>query len=79
MFTAEDKAKLLYETQPLLPNKRKELIIEHLSKASALLDQELILNKIYDSMDFKTMDSLTKSRYENSIHFIRRIVEELER
>ena len=79
MFTTEDKAKYLYGTQPLLPNERKNLIIEHLSKASALLDQELILDSYYGSMDFKTMNNLTKDRYKNAIHFIRRVVEELER
>ena len=79
MFTDKDKAKFLHETLPLYPNNRLELAIEHLSKASALLDQELILDSYYGSMDFKTMDSLTKDRYKNAIHFIRRIVEELGR
>lgn len=79
MFTDKDKAKFLHETLPLYPNNRLELAIEHLSKASALLDQELILDSYYGSMDFKTMNNLTKDRYKNAIHFIRRVVEELER
>ena len=79
MFTAEVKAKFLHETLPLYPIQRMELIIEHLSKASALLDQELVLDSYYGSMDYKTMNNLTKDRYKNAIHFIRRVIEELEK
>ena len=59
----EERNEFLYKTRELLPCKRRELILDHLEKAKALIDQELILDKLYGSMDYKTMSNLDRDRY----------------
>ena len=51
-MNAEERNKFLYETKPLLPCKRKEMFIEFIDKAKALMEQELILDKLYSQMDY---------------------------
>lgn len=62
----EERNEFLYEHKGLLPYQRKELILEHLEKAKALIDQELILDKLYDQMDCKTMSNLDRQKYINA-------------
>jgi hypothetical protein len=59
----EERNTFLYKNRELLPYKRQELILEHLEKAKALIDQELILDKLYGQMDYKTMSNLDRDRY----------------
>lgn len=66
----EERNEFLYKHRELLPFKRRELILEHLEKAKALIDQELILDKLYDQMDYKTMGSLNRTLYMNALQNI---------
>lgn len=66
----EERNEFLYKHKGLLPYKRKELILEHLEKAKALIDQELILDKLYDQMDYKTMGNLNRTLYMNALQNI---------
>jgi hypothetical protein len=62
-MSPEERNAFLYKNRELLPYKRQELILEHLEKAKALIDQELILDKLYGQMDYKTMSNLDRDRY----------------
>jgi len=62
-MSPEDRNSFLYKNRELLPYKRQELILDHLEKAKALIDQELILDKLYGQMDYKTMSNLDRDRY----------------
>jgi len=50
-----ERNSFLYETKSLTPVKRKEMINDFIAKAQALCEQELILDDLYNSMDYKTM------------------------
>jgi hypothetical protein len=63
----EERNTFLYKNRELLPYKRQELILDHLEKAKALIDQELMLDKLYGSMDYKTMSNLDRDRYTKSL------------
>ena len=59
----EERNEFLYRHRDLLPHKRQQLISDHLEKANALIDQELILDKLYGQMDYKTMSNLERDAY----------------
>ena len=65
-----ERNEFLYKHRELLPFKRRELILEHLEKAKALIDQELILDKLYDQMNYSTMGNLSKTLYINALQNI---------
>ncbi len=58
-----DRNKFLYETKSLTTVKRKEMINDFIAKAQALCEQELILDDLYNSMDYKTMGPLDRNQY----------------
>jgi len=68
MLNENERSKFLYETKALMPYKRKDMTIDFILKAKALLEQELILDAMYNQMDFKTMDNLTKDNYRQAIN-----------
>lgn len=63
MLYENERSKFLYETKKLTPNERRKMTIDFISKAKDLLEQELIIDAFYNSMDYKTMDNLTKEKY----------------
>ena len=67
MLKGNERSKLLYETKALLPCQRKEMAINFIRKAKDLFDQELVLDAMYNQMDYKTMDTLTKTNYKQAI------------
>ena len=73
-MNAEERNKFLYETNPLLPCKRKEMFIEFIDKAKALMEQELIIDKVYSQMDYKTMDLYEKTKYQGSIQKLEEVL-----
>ena len=64
----KERNEFLYKTKALLPYKRRELIVDMLEKSRALMEQELILNSVYKSMDFKGMGSYDSDKYRTSIN-----------
>ena len=58
-----ERNEFLYKTKALLPYKRREMIADMLEKSKALMEQELVLDHIYKSMDFKDKD-----KYKSSIN-----------
>ncbi len=78
MLTDNDKAKFLYETKALLPYKRKEMALEFILKAKALFEQELIIDAMYNQMDYKTMDNLTKTKYKGTINDLEKVINRFE-
>lgn len=71
---AEERNKFLYETQSLLPYKRKEMVLDFVDKAKALMEQELILDAIYNQMDYKTMGTYDKAKYQGSIQKLEEVL-----
>ena len=69
-MTPGERNEFLYKHRELLPFERRELMLEHLEKAKALIDQELILDKLYDQMDYKTMGNLNRTLYINALQNI---------
>jgi len=63
----EERNSFLYETKKLAPYKRKEMIIEFVEKAKALCEQELIIDAMYNQMDFASMHIGEKNAYESAI------------
>lgn len=66
MLKENERSKFLYETKKLYPYQRKEMAIDYISKAKDLLEQELIIDAMYNQMDYKTMDSLTRDKYKQA-------------
>lgn len=73
---AEDRNKFLYETSKLKPFQRKEMIYNFMEKAKALCEQELIMDNLYNQMDFKTMGILEKERYKDIINKLDKLLEQ---
>lgn len=71
---AEERNKFLYETKGLTQCKRLEMVIEFISKAKALCEQEIILDKLYDSMDYKTMGAYESDKYRSAIKRLDEII-----
>lgn len=67
MEKLQERNEFLYKTKALLPYKRKEMIVDMLEKSRALMEQELILDAIYNSMDFKGMNAYDTDKYRKSI------------
>lgn len=65
-MTPTERNKFLYETKKLTTVERKEMAIDFISKAKDLLEQELIIDAVYDSMDYKTLDNATKEKYKRA-------------
>lgn len=63
----QERNEFLYKTKALLPYKRKEMIVDMLEKSRALMEQELILDAVYNSMDFKGMNAYDTDKYKKSI------------
>ena len=78
-MSPEDRNSFLYKNRELLPYKRQELILDHLEKAKALIDQELILDKLYGSMDYKTMSNLDRDRYIKALASVGDAIRSVER
>ena len=75
----EERNEFLYRHRALLPSKRQQLISEHLEKAKALIDQELILDKLYGQMDYKTMSNLERDAYMKALRIIDNAIVEVTR
>jgi hypothetical protein len=78
-MSPEERNAFLYKNRELLPYKRQELILDHLEKAKALIDQELILDKLYGQMDYKTMSNLDRDRYIRSLASVDDTIKEVKR
>ena len=63
-----ERNEFLYKTKSLLPYERREMIVDMIEKSRALMEQELILNSLYKSMDFKSMSSYDSNKYRSSIN-----------
>lgn len=63
----KERNEFLYKTKSLLPCDRKKLIVDMIEKSRALMEQELILDTVYSSMDFKGMNSYDADKYRKSI------------
>lgn len=75
----EERNEFLYRHRALLPYKRQQLISDHLEKAKALIDQELILDKLYGQMDYKTMSNLERDAYMKALRIIDKAIMEVTR
>ena len=67
MLKPNERNAFLYETKKLKPFERKEMVIDFIAKAKALCEQELVIDAMHNQIDFKTMGTLEKERYEKSI------------
>ncbi len=63
----KERNKFLYETKKLTTSERKDIIVDMLEKSRALMEQELILDAVYNSMDFKGMNAYDTDKYRKSI------------
>jgi len=75
----EERNEFLYRHRALLPYKRQQLVLDHLEKAKALIDQELILDKLYGQMDYKTMSNLERDAYMKALRIIDKAIMEVTR
>ena len=75
----EERNEFLYRHRALLPYMRQQLISDHLEKAKALIDQELILDKLYGQMDYKTMSNLERDAYMKALRIIDNAIVEVTR
>ncbi len=67
-MNAGERNKFLYKTKGLLPYQRKEMALDLMDKAKALLEQELIFDAMYNQMDYKTMGAYESNKYKGSIN-----------
>ncbi len=74
MLNDNERSKLLYETKKILPYKRQAMAIDFICMAKDLFEQELILDAMYDQMDYKTMDNLTKTKYKGTINDLEKVI-----
>ena len=75
----EDRNEFLHKHRALLPYERQQLISDHLEKAKALIDQELILDKLYGQMDYKTISNLERDAYMKALRIIDNAIVEVSR
>ena len=73
-MNAEERNKFLYETKSLLPYKRTEMVLDFVDKAKALLEQELIIDALYNQMDYKTMGAYESNKYKGSIQRLEEVL-----
>lgn len=74
-MTVEERQKFAYEIRNTTPNKRKEMAIEFISKAKFLMEQELIIDNMYDQCDFKTMGMIEKGKYNKLITALNNVID----
>lgn len=55
-MTQNELQKFKYDNKCLAPYQRQEQIKEHLQKAIALLDVEIIIQAMYDQMDYGSLN-----------------------
>lgn len=55
-MTQNELQKFKYDSKCLAPYQRQEKIKEHLQKAIALLDVEIIIQAMYDQMDYSSLN-----------------------
>lgn len=55
-MTKNEIQKFKYDSKSLEPYERQEQIKEHLQKAIALLDVEIIIQAMYDQMDYGSLN-----------------------
>ena len=77
MLKENERSKFLYDTKKLLPYQRKEMALNFITKAKDLFEQELIIDALYNQMDYKTIDIFTKNKYKNAIQSLSKIIDEL--
>lgn len=73
-MNAEERNKFLYETKTLPPYKRAEMALNFIDKAKALMEQELILDALYNQMDYKTMGAYESNKYKGSIKKLEEVI-----
>ena len=56
-MTDNEIQRFKYDSKRLSPCDRQEQIKEHLQKAIALLDVEIIIQAMYDQMDYSTLNT----------------------
>lgn len=60
-----------YNKKSLLPCEREKLIKEHLEKAIALLDVEIVIQSMYSQMDYASLNTsnykMAKEMLENTV------------
>ncbi|QRN86012.1 hypothetical protein JR334_01910 [Clostridia bacterium] len=78
-MNAEERNKFLYGTRLLKPCDRKEMALDYIDKAKALLEQEMILNDIYRQMDYKSMSAYESGHYDKSIRKLDEVLLEMPR
>ena len=78
-MTPKERNEFLYDTRVLSPANRREMAIEFMAKAQALLEQELIIDAMYSQMDFKAMHSWETDIYKRGIALLSEANRVLER
>ena len=73
-MNAEERNKFLYETKTLPPYKRAEMALDFIEKAKALMEQELILDALYNQMDYKTMGAYESNKYRGAIQKMEEVI-----
>jgi len=56
-MTQNEIQKYKYDNKTLLPCEREKIIKEHLEKAIALLDVEIVIQSMYSQMDYGSLDT----------------------
>lgn len=67
-MSPEERNKFLYATRVMLPKERKEVFIDLIERAQALMEQELILDRMYAQMDYKSMNAYESDKYKKGIN-----------
>lgn len=67
-MSPEERNKLLYATRVMLPKERKEVFIDLIERAQALMEQELMLDRMYAQMDYKSMNAYESDKYKKGIN-----------
>lgn len=67
-MSPEERNKFLYATRVMLPKERKEVFVDLIERAQALMEQELILDRIYAQMDYKSMNAYESDKYKKGIN-----------
>jgi hypothetical protein len=67
-------SKFLYVTSKLTTCQRKELIIDFIEKAKALMEQELIIDDFYSQMNYMTMNNYEKVMYMTGINKLTSVI-----
>ena len=70
----KERNEFLYKTKSLLPCDRKEMIVDMLEKSRALMEQELILDAVFNGMNACDTDKYRKSitQLDDLLNYFRR-------